>query len=55
MTSQLLYALPSPLVAHHNYLSVEERFLLFTLFTAFGVMGTHVLENGGACRIRSIM
>jgi len=33
MPSRFLYAVLSPLAAHYIYLSVEERFFIFTLFT----------------------
>jgi len=39
----------------HSYLSVEEKFTIFTLSPAFGLAGSQALGKARPCRKRSIM
>ena len=55
MLGHLPYALPSPLAAPHTYLSVEERFFIFTFSPAYAPVRGHTLGKADPCHIVCIM
>jgi len=55
MSSHFTVRLPGQCGGAHNYLSVEEKFTIFTLSPAFGLARSQVLGKARPCRKRSIM